>query len=99
MGAREFDWSMLRPLQTLQHVVVVMGHDAAAEAPRVTLLDHLALVTARRERAALAVLGNQHKQVGRGQRSVALYLGGDVGDHVAKLHAARALRGEALGKT
>src|SRR5947208_9876299 len=84
----------------VERVFVVMEDDAAAKAPDPGFLHSLAFVAAGREPAALAIPADQDEEVGGRLRPIAvgLDIGGDVGDHVAKLRSARALCGEALGK-
>jgi len=85
-------------IKFVEGVGVVVEYDAAAEIPFAVLLQQVAFVMAGRELPAVAVAGDQYQQVAGGARPLAGKLDSEIGDHVAKLPAGLALRGETAGE-
>src|ERR1700751_207435 len=76
-----------------------MKDSPAREAPLAAVLfDQFARIPARRKATMVAVLRNQHQQIGTGGRAVSGDRYGDIANHMTKLRARGALRHEAVGK-
>src|SRR5262252_5685873 len=76
-----------------------MKDGAAREAPLAAVLfEQLARVAARRKATVVAVLRNQHQQIGAGGGTVSGDRHGDIADHMTKLRARGALRREAASE-